>query len=77
MLAEIQTSTVAFRGYLCHGKHYRRARILRTIFEEPDIVSRNGLDQVTGGRYLAKSDSEVVGIVESIEEVFMKWVNVL
>lgn len=47
------------------------------IFEKADIVSRNSLDQVTSSRQFAKSYLEVIGIVEGIEKVLVKRVNVL
>lgn len=47
------------------------------IFEQSDIISGDNLNEVLCGRQLAESYSEVVRIVEGIEEIFVKGVDVL
>lgn len=47
------------------------------IFEQTNIVSRDGLDQVTSRGQLPKGYSEVVCIVEGIEQVLVERVDVL
>ena len=47
------------------------------ILDQPNIVSGNSLDQVFGGRELAESDAEMVGIVEGIEKIFVERMDVL
>ena len=47
------------------------------VFEEADIVPRNGLDKVFGRRKLAKGDAEMVCIIEGIEEIFVEGMYIL
>ena len=47
------------------------------IFEETDIVSGDGLNEMFSGRELAKGDAEVIGIVERVQQVFMERMYVL
>jgi hypothetical protein len=47
------------------------------IFEKSDIISRHYLNQMLRGRQLAKGYSEVVGVVEGIEEIFVERVDIL
>ena len=42
-----------------------------SVFEEADVVSRDGFYEMFGGRQLSEGDSEVVGIVKGIEEVLV------
>jgi hypothetical protein len=48
-----------------------------SIFEKSDIVSRYDLDEMFCGRQLPEGYSEVVCIVESVEEVFVEGMDVL
>lgn len=43
----------------------------RGVFEEADVVSRDGLYEMFGGRELSQSDSEVIGIVKGIQEILV------
>jgi hypothetical protein len=47
------------------------------IFEKSDIIAGNDFDQMLCGRKLAKGYSEVVCIVEGVEEIFVEGVDVL
>jgi hypothetical protein len=47
------------------------------IFEKSDIITGNDFDQMLCGRELAESYSEVVCIVEGVEEIFVEGVDVL
>ncbi len=47
------------------------------ILEETDIISGDRLDKVLCGGQLAKGDTEMVGVVKSVEEILVEWVNVL
>jgi hypothetical protein len=40
-------------------------------FEEADIISRDGLDEVFGSRELPQSYSEVVCVIEGIEKILV------
>ena len=48
-----------------------------TVFEQTDVVSGNGLNQVLGGGKLTESDAEMVGIVEGVEKILVERVDVL
>lgn len=37
------------------------------ILDQPNVVSRDSLDQVFGGRELTEGNAEMVGIVERVE----------
>ena len=47
------------------------------IFEETNVVSRDGFDEMFSGRELSKGYSEVIGIVEGIQEVLVEGMYVL
>lgn len=47
------------------------------IFQKAHVVAGDGLDEVLGGRQLAKGDLEVVGIVEGVEEILVERMDVL
>ena len=47
------------------------------VFEQADVIAGHCLDQVFGGRELTKRNPEVVGIVESVQEILVKRVDVL
>lgn len=47
------------------------------VFEETDIISGDRFDEVFSGRELAKGYSEMVGIVERIQQVLVKRMYVL
>lgn len=47
------------------------------IFEETDVIARHNLDQMLCGRELTEGDSEMVCIVQSIEEILVEWVDIL
>jgi hypothetical protein len=47
------------------------------ILEKSDIIARYNFNQMLRSRQLAQGNSEVVGIVESIEKIFMERVDVL
>ena len=47
------------------------------IFEKSDIISRHNLNQMLRSRQLAKGYSEMVGVVEGIEEIFVERVDIL
>ena len=47
------------------------------ILQESDVVPRDSFDQSFCRRQSAKSDTEVVGIIESIEEVFVEGMDIL
>lgn len=47
------------------------------IFDKSDIVTSDSLNQRLGSVELTKGNPEVVGIVESVEEIAMERVNVL
>jgi hypothetical protein len=42
-----------------------------SIFDEADIVARHGFDEMLGGRYLAESDSEVVGVIKGVHQILV------
>lgn len=45
------------------------------VFDETDIVTADGLDEMLRRRKLAKCDAEVVGIVEGVEEVLVEGMD--
>ena len=47
------------------------------VFEETDIVSRDGFDEMLGGRELSKSYSKMVGVVKRIQQILMEGMYVL
>lgn len=47
------------------------------ILEKADIISGDGLDQVLGRRHLAEGDSEMVGIVEGVEQILVERMDIL
>ncbi len=47
------------------------------ILEEPHIIARHNFDQMLGSRKLTKGYSEMVGIVEGIEKIFVKRMDIL
>ena len=47
------------------------------IFEKSDIIAGYDFNQMFRSRHLAQGNSEVVGIVESIQKIFMERVDVL
>ena len=47
------------------------------VFEETDVVSRDGFDEVLSGRELSKGYSEMVGVVKRIQQVLMEGMYVL
>lgn len=47
------------------------------IFEKPNIISRNSLDQSLCGGQCTEGYPEVIGIVEGIEEIFVERMNIL
>lgn len=47
------------------------------ILQQTHVVARDSLDQVLGGGDLAQGNAEVVGIVESIEQILVEGVDVL
>ena len=47
------------------------------IFEETDIVSRDGFNEVFSRRELAEGDPEMVSVVERIQEVLVERMYVL
>lgn len=47
------------------------------VFQETDVVSRDGLYQVLGSGHLTKGDLEVVRIVEGVEQILVERVDVL
>ena len=47
------------------------------VFEETDVVSRDGFNEVLSGRELSKGYSEMVGVVKRIQKVLMEGMYVL
>ena len=47
------------------------------VFEETDVVPRDGFDEVLSGRELSKGYSEMVGVVKGIQEILMEGMYVL
>lgn len=47
------------------------------VFEQSHIVARYGLDEVLGGGQLTQGNSEMVGIVESVEQILVERMDVL
>lgn len=47
------------------------------VFEETNIVSRDGFNEVFSGRELAKGYAEMVGIIERIQQVLVERMYVL
>lgn len=47
------------------------------VLEQANVVPGYGLNQVLSRRHLAEGDAEVVGIVEGIDQVFVKRMDVL
>lgn len=47
------------------------------IFQESNVISGDGLDEMLCSRKLAEGDSEVVRIVQSIQKIFVERMNVL
>lgn len=47
------------------------------ILEQTDVISRNSLNQVLRSGKLAQGDTEMVGIVERVEQVLVERMNVL
>lgn len=43
----------------------------RSVFEKADVVSGDSFYEMFGGRQLSESDSEVIGIVKSIEKILV------
>lgn len=48
-----------------------------TVLEETDVVARNGLHQMLRSRQLTQGDSEMVGIVKSVEQVLVEGMDIL
>jgi hypothetical protein len=47
------------------------------VLEETDIIAGDGLNQMLGGGHLTEGDSEMVGIVEGVEEILVERMDVL
>lgn len=47
-----------------------------TILEQTNVISGDGLNQMLGRRQLTESNSEVVGIVERVEQILVERVDV-
>ena len=47
------------------------------IFEKSDIIARDYFDQMLCSRELAEGYSEVVCIIEGVEEIFVEGVDIL
>ena len=47
------------------------------VFEETDVVSRHGFDEMFSGRELSKGNSEMVGVIKRIQQVLMEGMYVL
>ena len=70
---------------LADGRHSAQCRSLEllalkqalSIFEKTDVVASDGFDERFGGVQLAESNTEMVRIVESVEQVAVERVDVL
>ena len=47
------------------------------VFEETNVVSRDGFDEMLSGRELSKGYSEMIGVVKRIQQVLMEGMYVL
>ena len=47
------------------------------VFEETNVVSRDGFNEVFSGRQLSKGYPEMVGIIERIQQIFVERMYVL
>ena len=47
------------------------------VFEETDVISRHGFDEMLSSRELSKGDSEMVGVIKRIQQVLMEGMYVL
>lgn len=66
----------------CHSSQRGALKLLALeerlrIFEQANIVARHNLNQVFGCRQLSESDAKMVGIVEGIEKILVKRVDIL
>lgn len=69
----------AYRGHAAKGCAFELLALEERlcVFEETNIVSRDGFDEVFSGRELAKGYSEMVGIVERIQQILVERMYVL
>ena len=68
--------------YRCHATQGCTLELLAleerlSVLEEADIVSRDGFNEVFGGRQLAKGYSKMVGIVEGIQQILVERMYIL
>jgi hypothetical protein len=47
------------------------------ILEKSDVVPRYGFDEVLGRRHLTQSNLEMIGIVESVQEVSVEGMDIV
>ena len=69
-------------AYRCHAAQGCALELLALeerlcVFEETNIVSRDGFDEMFSGRKLSEGYSEMVGIIEGIQQVLVERMYVL
>jgi hypothetical protein len=81
-LVEVQEGVFQSSADGCHSTQRCTLELLALekglcIFEEADVIAGDDFDKVLCGGKLTEGDSKMVGVVESVEEILMKGVDIL